>query len=51
MVIRRTICGGGGRGGEKRGLRARLVGGLVHFGFHIGRLADGVAQLHDQVVI
>jgi len=47
IVIRGTICGSGGRGGEERCLSACLVGRLVHLGFDIGcRLSNWVGKLH-----
>ena len=51
MVVRRAICGGRRRRWEETRLSARLVGGLVHFGFHLGGLADRVGQLDDQIII
>lgn len=52
MVVRGTIGGSSGRGGEEASLGSRLVGGLVHFGLDLGAwLSHGVSQLHDQVII
>ena len=51
MVVRRAICGGRRRRWEETRLSARLVRGLVHFGLHLGGLADWVGQLDDQIII
>lgn len=52
MIVRGTISGCSGRGGEEASLGSRLVRGLIHFSLDFSaRLSHRVSQLDDQVII
>ena len=51
MIVGGAICGCSRSRWEEAGFGASLVGSLVHFGFHLGWLADRIRELHDQIII